>query len=197
MLLNLLELASNKTLEHDPATQTRLVKLQGKTMALNIKTLNQSLAVTPHPSGLEFSSTIPQSVDVTLTATVGAMIKITRDGMEDAELEPGELEIMGDPIIGQRFAQVMSELNVDWHSLIAEQIGDGPAHVVTTAADQAKDFAKTSQSHFKQMLSKLIKDDMDVVVDKEEVNAFLDDVDTLRADADRLIARIKRLQSKQ
>jgi len=196
MLLNFLELASNKTLEHDPATQARLVKLQGKTMALNIKTLNQSLAVTPHQFGLEFSNVIPENVDVTLSATVGAMIKITRDGMENAELEPGELEIMGDPIVGQRFAQVMSELNVDWHSLMAEQIGDGPAHVVTTAADQAKDFAKTSQSHLKQIFSKLIKEDMDVVVDNEEVNAFLDDVDTLRADADRLIARINRLKNK-
>lgn len=196
MLLELFELASNKTLEHDPATQARLEKLQGKTMALHIKPINQSLAVTPHPSGLEFSNTIPESVDVTLSATLGAMIKITRDGMENAELEPGELEINGDPIVGQRFAQIMSELNIDWHSLLAEQIGDGPAHVVTTAAEQAKDIAKNSQSHLKQLFSKFIKDDMNVVVDKDEVNAFLDDVDTLRADADRLITRIKRLQTK-
>ena len=197
MLLNLLELASNKTLEHDPATQARLVKLQGKTMALHIKPINQSLALTPHPSGLEFSGIIPEHVDVSLSTTVNAMVKITRDGMEDAELAPGELEITGDPIIGQRFAQLMSELDIDWHSLLAEQIGDGPAHVVSAAAGQAKDFVKTSQSHLKQALSKLVKEDMDIVVEQEEVNAFLDDVDTLRADADRLIARIKRLQNKR
>jgi len=196
MLLELFELVSNKTLEYDPATQARLEKLQGKTMALHIKPLDQSLAVTPLQSGLEFSSTMPEQVDVTLSATVSAMIKITRDGLEDAELEPGELEINGDPIVGQRFAQTMSELNVDWHSLLAEQIGDGPAHVVTTAAEQAKDIAKSSQHHLKQLFSKFIKEDMDIVVDKEEVNAFLDDVDILRADADRLIARIKRLQTK-
>jgi len=196
MLLDLLELASNKTLEHDSATQARLTKLQGKTMALQIKTINQSLAVTPHPHGLEFSNTIPEKVDVTLSATIGAMIKISRDGMEDAELEPGELEISGDPIIGQRFALVISELNIDWQNLLADQIGDGPAHVVTTAADQAKSFAQTSHQHVKELVSKFIKEDMDIVVDNDEVNAFLDDVDTLRADADRLIARIKRLQSK-
>ena len=196
MFLNLLELASNKTLEHDPASKARLVKLQGKTMVLHISSVDQSLAVTPHPSGLEFSNTIPEHVDVTLKASIGAMIKITRDGMENAELEPGELEIMGDPIIGQRFAQVMSELNIDWHSLLAEQIGDGPAHVVSTAAGQAKDFATTSQSHLKQFLSKTIKEDMNIVPDKADVDAFLDDVDTIRADADRLFARIKRLQGK-
>ena len=37
MLLDLFELASNKTLEHDPQTLARLAKLQGKTMTLKIK----------------------------------------------------------------------------------------------------------------------------------------------------------------
>ena len=66
---------------------------------------------------------------------------------------------------------------------------------MTTAAEQAKDIAKTSQTHLKQLFGKFIKEEMDIVVDKDEVEAFLDDVDTLRADADRLIARIKRLQT--
>ena len=76
MLLNLFELASNKTLQHDPKTQARLVKLQGKTMVLHIKTINQSFSITPRPEGLEFSNTVPESVDVTLKATVSAMAKI-------------------------------------------------------------------------------------------------------------------------
>lgn len=194
MLLDLLELASNKTLEHDPNTLARLEKLQGKTMTLHIKPVNQSLSITPRPQGLEFSHTIPERVDVTLSATIGAMIKISRDGMENADLQPGELEIQGDPIIGQRFAQVITGLNIDWQSLLAEQLGDGPAQIMSVAGNQAKEFAQTSQTHLKSALSKFIKEDMNIVVDKAEVESFLDDVDTLRADADRLIARIKRLQ---
>jgi len=110
MLVDLLELASNKTLEHDPQTLERLVK---------------------------FTRNIPEKVDVTLNASLGAMVKISRDGMENAELEPGELEIAGDPIIGQRFAQVISELNIDWEALLAEQIGESPAKAVSFAAGQA------------------------------------------------------------
>ena len=37
---------------------------------------------------------------------------------------------------------------------------------------------------------------MEIVVGKEEVEDFLDLVDTLRADTDRLAARIKRLTEK-
>ena len=197
MLLQLFELASNKTLEYDSQTQVRLAKLQGKTMALHLKSINQSLAITSRPEGLEFSRTLPESVDVTLKATIGAMVKITRDGIEDAELEPGELEIIGDPIVGQRFALVISELDIDWQGLIAEQIGDGPAHAVTSAAAQAKEFVKESQSNLKGWLNDFVKNELDVVVDRQEVDDFLDDVDSLRADVDRLEATVKKLLSEK
>lgn len=196
MLLDLLELASNKTLEHDPQTRARLEKLQGKTMTLRIKPIDQSISITPHPEGLEFSSNIPEQVDVTLSATIGAMIKITRDGMENAELESGELEIVGDPIIGQRFAQVMSELDIDWEGLLAGQLGESPARAITFAAGQAKTFADESRDKLKVFFKELITEDLGLVADKQGVDAFLDGVDTIRADADRLMARITRLQNK-
>jgi len=197
MFLQLFELASNKTLEHDAQTQARLAKLQGKTMALHLKSINQGLAITPRPEGLEFSKDIPETVDVTLKATIGAMVKITRDGMEDAELEPGELEIIGDPIVGQRFAHVISELDIDWHGLLTEHIGDGPARAITSTAEQVKGFAKESQSNLKSWLNDFIKNDLDIVVDKQEVDTFLDDVDTLRADADRLAAKVNAFLNKK
>ena len=195
MLLDLLELASNKTLEHNPKTLQRLTKLEGKTMTLNIKSIGQSLSITSHREGLEFTHAIPEKVDVTLSATLGAMIKISRDGMDNAELEPGELEIAGDPIVGQRFAQVISELNIDWEALLAENIGESPARAVSFATSQAKEFADESRDKLKGFLNTLIKDDMALVADKIEVETHLDAVDTIRADVDRLSARLERLKA--
>ena len=196
MLLDLLELASNTALAHDPETLARLTKLQGKTMTLHLKTLGQSLSVTPHIEGLEFSHAIPEKVDVTLSVTIGAMIKISRDGLDNAELESGELEIVGDPIVGQRFAQVMAGLDIDWQGLLAERIGESPARAVSLAAVQAKSFADESRTKFKTLVNTLIKEDLQLVADKDSVENFLDGVDTVRADTDRLMARLTRIQSK-
>ena len=195
MLLDLLELASNRTLEHDPNTKQRLLKLQGKTMTLQIRPIEQSLSVTPHPEGLEFNRETPETVDVTLSATINAMIKISRDGIDNAELKSGELEITGDPIIGQRFAQVLADLDINWEALLAEQIGDSPARVVSFAAGQAKELAQESRSRFKEFINQMLTDDLGVVASKDDVDPFLDDVDTIRADVERLMARIKRLNN--
>ena len=196
MLLDLFELASNKALQHDPQTLARLVKLHGKTMTLNIKPIGQSLSVTPFREGLEFSRDVPDKVDVTLSATLAAMVKISRDGLENAELEPGELEIAGDPIVGQRFAQLISDLNIDWEAVLAEQIGESPAQAVSYVAGQAKAFADESRGKFKNFLNALIKEEFALVADKREVEKHLDDVDIIRADVERLSARLERLKAK-
>jgi len=130
---------------------------------------------------------------VTLKATIGAMIKISRDGMEDADLSAGELELIGDPIIGQRFAQLIADLNIDWESLLSEQIGGGPAKLILTAAEKARNFAQESQSHIKNLANRVMKDELDLVAERTDVDAFLDDVDTIRSDTERLFIRLKNL----
>lgn len=194
MLVELFELASNNALEHDPETLLRLQKLQGKSMTLHVKTINQSITVTPSPEGVELTRDTPETVDVTLTATPAAMLKITRDGIDGAELQPGELEISGDPIIGQRFATIIAELNINWTSLLSDHIGDSPAKIVTLAAGQVRGFAEQSKSQLHKRFISFIKEEIAVTAERDDVDNFLDNVDSLRADSDRLIARLTRIQ---
>ncbi len=196
MLFSLLELASNKALEYDTASLARLEKLRGKVMTLHIKNLDKSITITPQAEGLELSANALVSADVTLSTTLAAMVKISRDGLENAELESGELEMSGDPIVGQRFAQVMADLNIDWEAMLAEQIGDAPARAATTVAGHAKEFAQESRGKLHDFISQLIKEDMQLVADAADVDQFLDDVDQLRAKVDRLGARMNTLLSK-
>jgi len=196
MLFSLLELAGNKALEHDQASLVRLEKLQGKTMTLHIKNLDQSITVTPRAEGLELSGDAPDTVDVTLSTTLAAMVKISRDGLENAELESGELEMSGDPIVGQRFAQVMADLNIDWEGMLAEQIGEAPARAASMVATQAKEFAQESRGKLHDFINNLVKDDFQIVADEADVTAFLDKVDNLRADVDRLSAKLEKLRAK-
>lgn len=202
MLIELIELACNNALEHDAATRQRLTRLNGKIMSLEIKTPAgstsigpQSISICPQPHGLEISSEQNDSPDVTLRATLPALLKISRDGMENADLMPGELEINGDAIVGQRFAQVIAELDIDWEGMMAEHIGETPAGVLNMGFGKAKEIFRGSQSVLQNQVSKLLTEDLGLVATKEDVDPFLDDVDTLRADAERLQARLKRIQN--
>ena len=194
--MSLLELASNKALEHDANTQTRLQNLQGKIVTLHIKDLDRAITVTPQAEGIELTDLAPERSDVTLSITLAAMVKIGRHGLENADLEPGALEMNGDPIVGQRFAQTISELNIDWEELLAEQVGEAPARVAITMAQQAKTFADQSRSQLHTIVKDTITKDMDLVADEKQVDGFMDEVDNLRAHVDRLSTRLNTLLSK-
>lgn len=196
MLFELLELAGNRTLEFDQATQTRLSKLRGKTMMLRIMPIDQSISITPQAEGLEFSRSQLNPVDVTLTATVAAMLKISRDGLADADLAPGELEISGDPIVGQRFAQVLAELDIDWESLLAERFGESSARMMTYLAGEAKTAVLDSRTRLKQIVNDALTGDEGVAANAQDVHHLMDEVDNLRADVDRLSARLRKLKAK-
>ena len=193
MLLNLIELAINGALEFDPRAQRDLAKLHGKTMTLEIKPIPQKISICPMPHGLEFSNASGVT-DVTLSATIGALVKIGRDGLDDAELDSGELEINGDPIVGQRFARILSQLDIDWEGLLAQRIGETPAVLISGGLGRAKEIAQESKTLFSKHISNLLTNEMGLVASKSDIEPFLDDVDTLRADADRLQARIQRIQ---
>lgn len=193
MLLNLIELTINSALEFDPRAQHDLAKLHGKTMTLEIKPIPQKISISPMPHGLEFSDE-SGATDVTLSATIGALVKIGRDGLDDAELEAGELEINGDPIVGQRFARILSQLDIDWEGLLAQRIGETPAVLLSGGLGRAKEIAQESKTVFSKHISNLLTNEMGLVASKSDIEPFLDDVDTLRADTDRLQARIQRIQ---
>ena len=195
MLLNLFELVGNNALEHGPKTSQRLAELQGKTLALRISNLNQTIIIKPSSDGIELSQQEFEDVDVTLSATVGAMIKIGRDGMHNAKLEPGELEIHGDPIIGQRFAQLVSELDINWESLLSEHLGEAPAQVVSLAIQQVGKLAEHTKDATMTQINSLITDELQITASTLDVDHFLEDVDHLRAQTDRLAARITRIQT--
>lgn len=197
MLIDLLELAGNNALRYDEQSLDRLAGLHGRTMTLVVKLPGkmgiQQVSVSPQPHGIEFSQTLEDSPDVTLTATLGALVKISRDGLDGANLDAGELEIKGDPIVGQRFAGVLADMDIDWEGLMAEYIGEVPASLLSTGLGKAKEIADDSRSVLKSHLTRLLQDDMNIIADKAAVDKYLDEVDIIRADTERLQARLKRV----
>lgn len=194
MLLELLEMASNKALEYDVSSQSRLDKLHGKTMVLRLVDLNFTVALASHGSGLEFSQLVPEmTVDVTLSTTLSALVKISRYGLDDAELAPGELDMQGDPLVGQRFAQLIANLSVDWQALLSEYLGLAPAGLVLDAAVRTKTLGQAVKTSANDRLREFIKHEADFFADTDQTNKFVHDVGALSAEVDRLSVRLSKL----
>lgn len=194
MLLGLIETFGNEALQFGPQTKEKLAKLEGKTMAIEIQTFNRTWYFTSVKEGIELAEYCDDDPDVTLKTTVGAFLKIARDGIDEAELEPGELEISGDAIVGQRFAKIISNIDIDWEEFIADKLGDSSARLMSLARNQVNELIEQGPEGIKSMLAKVFEN----VAGQAQTNASSDSqsVNELNIKVSNLEAQIQELKAK-
>ena len=199
LLKEIINQASQKilapTLQDDPATQEKLSKLSGKVIAFHLKKIDQTFYFLPSEKGLAIANDTPEKIDVTIRAKPSTVLKIARDGMDDADLEAGELEIEGDAITGQRFAALLNELNIDWEELLSQRIGDVPAHILSSGLSKLMAWDKDTHATMKQNMGEYLIEEARLAASQVAVEKYLDQVDELRNDVARLSARIAQLQN--
>lgn len=199
MLKELINQASQKilapTFQGDPATQAKLSKLSGKVIAFHLKKIDQTFYFLPNDDGLAIESDAPEKIDVTIRAKPSTILKIARDGMDNANLDAGELEIEGDAITGQRFAALLNELNIDWEELLSQRIGDVPAHILASSIFKLMAWSKETHATAKQNMAEYLVEETRLAASRVTVEKYLDQVDELRNDVARLSARIMQLQA--
>ncbi|MGH1540360.1 MAG: ubiquinone biosynthesis accessory factor UbiJ [Arenicella sp.] len=197
MLKDLINTAGQRLLEQDPQNHDKLEKLAGKAIAFEIKKLDKTLYFSPTTEALNVGLQAPEIIDVTIRAKPSTLLKISRDGIDNAELSSGELEIDGDAITGQRFAKLLSELDIDWEELFAQQIGDVSARLLFDGLQRLRSWGQETQSTVKQNISEFLVEEAKLAASKTAIDTYLDDVDALRNDVARLAARIRQLRAIQ
>ena len=199
MLKEIINQASQKllepTLQNDPATRGKLSALSGKVIAFHLKKLNQTFYFLPSEHGLKIENNALENVDVTIRAKPSTILKIARDGMDEANLDAGELEIEGDAITGQRFAALLNELNIDWEELLSQRIGDVPAHFLARGVSKLMEWSKETHATMKKNMAEYLIEEARLAASNVTVEKYLDQVDELRDDVARLSARVAQLQT--
>ncbi|MFQ5994599.1 MAG: SCP2 domain-containing protein [Acidiferrobacterales bacterium] len=195
-LLLALERTLNGLLRMDRETMHQLAELQGKLVAIHVIRHGApalALFVSPTDAGLRLFSQCDRSPDVTLRGTSSALSRLM-GSTTPLPFSPGELEITGDIELGRRFQRIMEGFDVDWEEQASRVIGDVGARSLGNAMRAIGRWGKASLTTFREDLGEYLQEEARVLAPKVRVDAFLTAVDRLRADTDRLEARIRQLR---
>jgi len=189
-----LESVINRYIRLDPTALERLVPLHGKLIRLRIKGLEIDLYLVPAPDGLQLYPEFEGEPDCTLS---GAPLAFARmGGGERAEqLFAGAVEIHGDTEAGQRFGEVLGDLDIDWEEQLSRLTGDVAAHQIGSGARAAGRWGRQSFGTLRLDLAEYLQEEARLLPTRWECEEYMAAVDTLRDDVERLEARILRLQS--
>lgn len=188
-LLAAFESVCNRALAMDPETLASVEALAGKIIALELAPSSFTLYLIPGPGGLRLATSCPGEADARVR---GTPLGLARAGLARGARTP-EVEISGDVELGQQLQAILARLDLDWEEALARVAGDNLAHRVGNAARAAARWGRNSGASLARDLNEYLHEEARHAPPRREVEAFLDAVDRLRADADRLEARLTRL----
>ena len=104
------------------------------------------------------------------------------------------VEITGDAEIAARYRDLLELARPDWEEELSRLVGDLPARRLSLAARAALSWARGVARTARANVAEYLEEESRALVSKPEVEEFLASVDELRETADRVEARLARLE---
>ncbi len=195
--VNALEKVLNQCLKLDPESLARVTALEGKVVAIELNGLGLRFYLVPCHDSLRVQSVFDGEPDVRISggpvslAMMGIGPKL---GQKKGLLGDG-VRFDGDAHLGREVQSIIDGLDIDWEEQLSRLCGDVLAHQIGNFVRGAHKWGTNAASTLARDVTEYFQEESRDLVPQPELAAFLDKVDTIRSDVDRLEARIKRLLS--
>ncbi|WP_152765762.1 SCP2 domain-containing protein [Alkalilimnicola sp. S0819] len=189
-----LEQALNRLLGLDPETEARLRPLAGRHLQVELEGAPQPLQVHFSPQGLSLLPGAAERPEATLRSSPGALIGLA---LRRGELRSGDLSFQGDVGLVQGVQKLFGELDIDWEEQLAGLTGDVLAHQIGRGVREGFAWLARSRASLTQSLGEYLSEEARYTPPRLELEGFYADVDRLREGADRLAARLVRLERRR
>ncbi len=206
-IIGAMESTINAYLALDPQVQKKLAGLQGRVIAMELESSPRARLLTlymlPGKNGIELLTQYAGEPDTTLSGTPLALAKMSlAPKFEAANLDcpnasevmfSGDVVIRGDVELGQRFRRVLDEMDFDWEEQLSHLTGDIIAHKAGNVLREVGQWWQQAISTLGHDATEFMQQETELLPEADELSQFMHEVDVLRADLDRLEARIRRL----
>ncbi len=186
-----LENCLNRLLEMDTETAARLGELSGRVIAIEVSGTNFSFLLAPESGALRLHGVDSMKPDVSIR---GRPLELLRHvAARGTGRSGGHIEIAGDVEVAQKFQQILSRLEPDWEEELSQWVGDTAARKLRRGANAILQFGREARQSLSFSMSEYLRYERQVLVDRPMAEAFVRSVDDLRDDAERMQARLARL----
>lgn len=192
MIKNLLNKSITRFIRLDPNYQTLLKPLAHKTVLLDLSSPSIALYLQFYDAHITISTE--------KTTTPQATIRCRPIDLMIQHLSPdspkiGDITLSGNLKTVEAMQHFFRSLTLDWEEELSHFIGDPLAFKIGDIIQKNKEKTKALLPHLKEDIQQFLHFDRKLFPDKEALNNYHEDVDILRAKADRLTTRLTRLEN--
>lgn len=159
----------------------------GKSVQFNIALVNATLVILENGSlAIAGDANV---ADAKVTISPGLLLRL----LAKDDTARMQIDIEGDTHLAAELAKVLTNMRWDYEEDLSKVVGDVPAYKVGQFTRQAGKTIKDTGVNLVSMLSEYWQEENPLIAKKRHVEQFNAEVDTLRADVERLEKRLSKL----
>lgn len=181
----MLQAIINKYLSMDPDIEMLLTPLYAKKIAIICYDFpKQNIYATFENNKILLSSSMPPSLDLTISSTLNGFIKLalTKDR--------SEIQLNGSIGLAESVQKLFVNLNIDWEEELSKYSGDIIAHQAMRCFKSLRDYTNGAFSNLQEMITEYLQEESQLLPTNYEIKKFMQEVDELRFAVDRLDAKV-------
>jgi len=184
-----IEMLINKALASDARTPERLKKLQGKTLEIKIKNILHLPKIMFTEDKITFIKSCDTPPAVIISGPLQAFLTLafSKNTLKAAQLG---LRFEGDLSDVEAIQQLFLFLEIDWEEMLSDWSGDTIAHQIGNVVRSVRKQSQEVLKNVSENTSLYLTEETKLLPTKTEITRFIDSVDHLRAEFDRLEARV-------
>jgi len=196
MLLDLAQRMLNEQIRASTAARERLKEVEGKRFAVVVRDSDLRVVTEAREDGLALRFDTETVCDVELTAGTTDLLRLARSsGL--TELRNVGATINGDVRVAEAFAALFRLAMPEPEGVLADWIGDVPAHALGEAARAVGGWGIRAARAFEQNLGEYLQEETPTLVPAPLARSFTADVDRIVDDVARAERRVELLERRR
>ena len=185
----------NHCLSLDPYAGPHLQRLEGKVIEATLADSELSIRVRILSKRVRLEPADDETTpDVRVTGSVLAFVKMASDIRQGRPMFGSTVSMSGDVEVVQKLKTLLSELEIDWEEQLSRWLGDSAAHGIGIALREFHGWGRQTSNAFWLDVCEYLTEEKRLLPHPDEVAGYLEGVDVIRDDVERLIARVARLR---
>jgi ubiquinone biosynthesis protein UbiJ len=167
-------------------------RLQGTSLQIDIDGMTR-IRASAHHGRLALVAGDDSAADAALSGSLPALLQLFKGGANRGSTTPAA-QIRGDAEVANRYRELFVLARPDPEEELSRWIGDLPARRVSLFAERALAFVRRARRTAGENIAEYLQEEGRDLVNRTELDEFLRGVDELRETADRIEARLGRLE---
>jgi ubiquinone biosynthesis protein UbiJ len=195
MLTEQIQALIDRGVTGSPRARTLLSELEGHSLDIEARYTPWRVQLTAVPDRLMLDRHPLAPGIAAISGSPLSLMALARENPQDV-IRRGDVVITGDGAIASRFQELLQLLRPDFEEPLSRLIGDVPAYGLGSLLRRAMGYANDSSSTVARNVGEYFTHERRELVTRSEAGEFLDGVDSLREQVDRLEARVAALESR-